>query len=52
MFETRNDRGLGVSGLDIVKNWMLYAEQYWEEEDSPGKRKKLKANLSRNGGMH
>ena len=35
MFETRNDRGLKVSGLDIVKNWMLYAEEFWDKEDSP-----------------
>ena len=29
MFETRNARGLEVSGLDIVKNWMMYAEDEW-----------------------
>ena len=35
MFETRNARGLSVSGLDIVKNWMLYAEEYWFKNKDP-----------------
>ena len=35
MFESRNTRGIRVSGLDIVKNWMLYAEDHWDTLGSP-----------------